>query len=76
MAATASIPVYLSIGSGSPVAIGSIELAVDSRGVFTLTSFDVAAALREAADAVEAAAREAEQQNTTADDREVDDAAP
>ncbi|WAL93989.1 hypothetical protein [Streptomyces sp. Je 1-369] len=75
MAATVSIPVYLSIGGGSTVEIGTIELTADSRGVITLTAFDISAALRETADAMDEAARarEAEQQNT---DEGVDDAAP
>ncbi|WP_309029120.1 hypothetical protein [Streptomyces alfalfae] len=73
MAATASIPVYLSVGGGAPVEIGSIELAADSDGRITLTTFDIAAALRETADAMDEAAREAEQQNTG---EGVDDAAP
>ncbi|CAL9313911.1 hypothetical protein [Streptomyces sp. SudanB91_2054] len=61
MAVTASIPVYLSIGGGSSVEIGTIELAADSHGQITLTTFDIAAALRDAADAIEEATREAEQ---------------
>ncbi|MGW5409015.1 hypothetical protein [Streptomyces spiralis] len=58
MAATASIPVYLTIGGGSAVEIGKVELAIDSDGTVTLTALDIAAALRETADAMEAAARE------------------
>ncbi|QJT04365.1 hypothetical protein G9272_32120 [Streptomyces asoensis] len=56
MAATASIPVYLSIGAGSAMEIGAIELTADAAGTITLTTLDVAAALRETADAMEAAA--------------------
>jgi hypothetical protein len=75
VAATASIPVYLSVGNGSAVEIGQIKLSLDGKGRATLTTFDIAAALREAADELEKAAREAEQQ--TADDGEgVDGAAP
>jgi hypothetical protein len=65
MAATLSIPVYLSIGSGSAMEIGQIELSAGPDGKVTLTVLDIAAALRETADAMEAAARE-----------EVGDAAP
>ncbi|WP_086765356.1 hypothetical protein [Streptomyces bobili] len=59
MAATASIPVYLAIGNGGiPWEIGTIELTADASGTITLTTMDIAAALRETADAMEAAARE------------------
>lgn len=58
MAATASIPVYLSIGGGSATEIGTIELTADADGTITLTTLDIAAALRETADAMEAAAEE------------------
>ena len=61
MAAELSIPVYLAIGSGSTTEIGTIELAADADGQVTLTTFDIAAALRETADAMEAAAREREE---------------
>lgn len=60
MAATASIPVYLSIGSGTAMEIGTIELSASGDGTVTLTTFDIAAALRDAADAMEAAAKEAD----------------
>jgi uncharacterized protein (UPF0254 family) len=59
MAATVSIPVYLGIGSGTTTEIGTIELAVNSDGTCTLTTFDIAAALREIADAIEAPEEEA-----------------
>jgi hypothetical protein len=59
MAATMSIPVYLTIGNGSATEIGQIELAAEADGTFTLTSLDVAAALRETADAMEAVAKKA-----------------
>ncbi|MGW1267545.1 hypothetical protein [Streptomyces sp. NPDC002491] len=58
MAAELSIPVYLSIGGGSATEIGTIELSADEKGQITLTTLDIAAALRETADAIEAAARE------------------
>lgn len=60
MAATASIPVYLSIGGGSATEIGTIKLSVDADGTATLTTFDIVAALRETADAMEASAKEAD----------------
>lgn len=65
MAATLSIPVYLSIGSGSAMEIGQIKLSAEPDGKITLTILDIAAALRETADSMEAAAKE-----------EVDGAAP
>jgi hypothetical protein len=74
MPADVSIPVYLSIGGGSSVEIGAIELSADANGTITMTSFDIAAALRDAADSVEKAAREVEQQST--DGEEVDGATP
>ncbi|MFD8611069.1 hypothetical protein [Streptomyces sp. NPDC059631] len=58
MAATVSIPLYLTIGTGTSTEIGTIDLAVDSDGRCTLTTFDIAAALREVADAIEAPADE------------------
>ncbi|MFJ9128932.1 hypothetical protein ACIRJS_33005 [Streptomyces sp. NPDC102340] len=58
MAATASIPVYLTLGTGSATEIGQIELEASADGTFTLTAFDIVAALRETADAMESAARE------------------
>lgn len=58
MAATASIPVFLTLGTGSATEIGQIELEADASGTFTLTAFDIVAALRETADAMESAARE------------------
>ncbi|WP_432164877.1 hypothetical protein [Streptomyces sp. bgisy031] len=60
MAATINIPVYLTLGTGSVTEIGTIEIEADAEGKFTLTTFDVATALRETADAMEAAAKEAE----------------
>ena len=58
MAADLSIPVYLSIGNNDPGQIGTIELSADASGQITLTTLHIAAVLREAADAMEAAARE------------------
>jgi hypothetical protein len=65
MAATLSIPVYLSIGSGSAMEIGQIKLSAEPDGRVTMTILDIAAALRETAASMEAAATE-----------EVDGAAP
>ncbi|MBK3631572.1 hypothetical protein JHN52_01070 [Streptomyces sp. MBT97] len=58
MPAELSIPVYASLGNNGPWQIGTIELSVDESGKITLTTLHVAAVLREAADAMEAAARE------------------
>ncbi|MFI1701964.1 hypothetical protein ACH419_39290 [Streptomyces bobili] len=60
MAATASIPVYLTIGGGSALEIGTIKLTADIDGKITLTTLDIAAALRETADAMDEAAKEAD----------------
>ncbi|MFF3310491.1 hypothetical protein [Streptomyces sp. NPDC002952] len=60
MVATASIPVYLAIGNGGSLTeIGTIHLMADASGTITLTTLDIAAALRKTADAMEAAAEEA-----------------
>ncbi|MER8219702.1 hypothetical protein ABTZ58_03710 [Streptomyces sp. NPDC094143] len=58
MAATLSIPLYLRVGTGTEVQIGEALVAVDSDGKATLTVSDIAAGLREAADAVERARQE------------------
>jgi uncharacterized protein (UPF0254 family) len=58
MAATLPIPLYLRVGSGTEVQIGEALVAVDSDGTATLTVSDIAAGLREAADAVERAGQE------------------
>ncbi|MFB7776913.1 hypothetical protein [Streptomyces bauhiniae] len=58
MAAELSIPVYLSIGSSAPTQIGKVSLSADANGTVTLTTLDIAAALRETADAIEAATEE------------------
>ncbi|MFD4788247.1 hypothetical protein ACFWN1_14550 [Streptomyces sp. NPDC058459] len=58
MAAGLSIPVYLSIGSSTPTQIGTVSLSADANGTVTLTTLDIAAALRETADAIEAATEE------------------
>ncbi|MGQ4358555.1 hypothetical protein [Streptomyces sp. SAS_272] len=58
MAAELSIPVYLSLGNNDPGQIGTIELSADSDGKITLTTSHIAAVLREAVAAMEAAARE------------------
>lgn len=60
MAATLSIPLYLSVGSGSEVEIGEVVLTADSDGTITMTTTDIAAGLREAADAIERAGQEEE----------------
>lgn len=60
MAATINIPVYLTLGTGSTTEIGTIEIEANAEGTFTLTAFDVTAALRKTADAMDAAAKEAE----------------
>jgi hypothetical protein len=60
MAATVSIPVSLTIGGGSAVEIGTIELALNADGTATLTTFDIAAALRETADALDAAGEDSD----------------
>lgn len=59
MAATINIPVYLTLGTGSATEIGTIEIEANAEGTFSLTTFDVTAALRETADAMDAAAKEA-----------------
>jgi hypothetical protein len=58
MAATLSIPLYLRVGDGTEAQIGEVVVAIDSRGIATLTVSNIAAGLREAADAVEQAAEE------------------
>lgn len=58
MPGTFDIPIYLRIGSGTETEVGQVVLDIDGDGTVTMTTSDIAAALRAAADAMEASAKE------------------
>ncbi|MBP5883166.1 hypothetical protein QBA57_28625 [Streptomyces scabiei] len=58
MPGTFAIPIYLRIGSGTETEVGQVVLDIDGDGTVTMTTSDIAAALRATADAMEASAKE------------------
>jgi uncharacterized protein (UPF0254 family) len=60
MAGTLAIPIYLRIGNGTEAEVGQVVLEVHGDGTVTMTTSDIAAALRATADAIEASAKEAD----------------
>lgn len=54
MAAMVNLPVYVSIGGGTPVEVAVLEIAADGEGAFTVTRTGIADMLRAAADAYDA----------------------
>jgi hypothetical protein len=53
MPAECTIPIYMRIGNGTETEIGQVVLEVEQNGTVTLTTSDIAAGLRSAADAIE-----------------------
>ncbi|MFE7273032.1 hypothetical protein [Streptomyces sp. NPDC057623] len=60
MPGTFDIPIYLRIGNGTETEVGQVVLNIDGDGTVTMTTSDIAAALRATADAMEASAKEAD----------------
>ncbi|QFQ97450.1 hypothetical protein F9278_15900 [Streptomyces phaeolivaceus] len=59
MPGTLAIPIYLRIGNGTETEVGQVVLDLEGDGTVTMTTTDIAEALRATADAIEASAKEA-----------------
>lgn len=54
MAAAISVPIYMRVGAGAELQVGDVEVPVSGDGTMTLRRTQLAAALRSAADHLEA----------------------
>ncbi len=56
MAAAISVPIYMRVGGGAELQVGDVEVPVSGDGTMTLRRTQLAAALRSAADNLDAPA--------------------